>query len=90
VRRGWVYVLTPDEPEFAGRIFDRYRADEVQVHRVPEAQILGHLKAGVRERPSARKAAACRANGKCPCRPGKRRGRPPKQQSQESTVLGHS
>ncbi len=35
----------------------------------------GYLKKGMKERPSARKAASARRNGKAPCRPGKRRGR---------------
>lgn len=47
---------------------------------LPAAQALGRLKAGVKERPSPRKAAACRRNGASPCRPGRRRGRPHKRQ----------
>jgi hypothetical protein len=43
----------------------------------PAAVLLGSRKRGAKERPSARKAAACRRNGNCPVRPGSRpRGAP--------------
>ena len=45
--------------------------------KLPHAVMLGSLKRGKRERPSERKAEACRRNGLCPVRPGSRpRGRP--------------
>ncbi len=73
-----------------GRVFFRWRDDReidpvhvgwaweecVSYFPLPAAQALGKLKAGVKERSSARKAAACRRNGLRPCRPGRRRGRP--------------
>jgi len=49
----------------------------VRLVRNPHAQLLGRRKAGIRERPSAAKAAAARVNGQMPPRPGSRpRGRP--------------
>jgi len=53
-------------------------ADEIELIPVPAAQMLGRLKKGVKEKPSKKKAAACRRNGSMPCRPGCRRGRPRK------------
>lgn len=77
VRRGLVYVLLPDAPEFARQLFDRYRERDVQVYRSPQAALLGSQKRGVRERPSNRKRASARINGAVPPRPGSRpRGRP--------------
>ena len=51
-------------------------ADQVTVYKCPEAQLLGRLKAGCREKPSVRKRFACIQNGRRPCAPGKHRGRP--------------
>jgi len=76
VRRGWVYIVLPDAPEFQGRFFDRYRSEDVQIFRSPEAALLGRRKRGKKERPSKRKAKAARANGCKPCQFGRRRGRP--------------
>lgn len=59
-------------------------ANLVRILRNRDAQLLGALKAGVRERPSEAKAQAARANGKRPCRPGRRRGRPRKSANQTS------
>jgi hypothetical protein len=39
---------------------------------------LGAQKAGRKEQPSQRKREACRRNGRRPCHPGRRRGRPKK------------
>lgn len=51
--------------------------EHVRLVRCAAAQILGRLKAGVRERPSPAKAVAVRVNGCMPPRPGSRpRGRP--------------
>lgn len=53
------------------------RQEAVRLVKNPHAQLLGRRKAGVRERPSAAKAAAARINGRMPPRPGSRpRGRP--------------
>ncbi len=77
VRRGWVYVVLPDTPEYQGRLFDRYPKRDVQIHRSPHAVLLGRLKKGVRERPSLKKQKAARQNGCKPPRRGSRpRGRP--------------
>ncbi len=43
VRRGFVYVLLPDTAEFADRVFERYRAEDVQIYRSPHAALLGRL-----------------------------------------------
>lgn len=51
---------------------------DLKRYRLPSAALLGSLKAGVKERPSETKRAACRANGCRPCRPGRKRGRPRK------------
>ncbi|MCX6923480.1 MAG: hypothetical protein NT154_09775 [Verrucomicrobia bacterium] len=50
---------------------------DIRRYRLPSAALLGRQKAGVVERPSARKRVSCRRNGCRPCAPGKRRGRPP-------------
>ena len=75
VTRGKVIVLRfpCEDAKFLARF------DESEVIRIknPAAVTLGRLKRGVRERPSATKAAAARANGCMPPRPGSRpRGRP--------------
>jgi len=51
-------------------------ADQVKVVPNQSASLLGKLKRGVRERPSAAKARAARENGRRPCRAGRKRGRP--------------
>jgi hypothetical protein len=63
VRRGWVYVALPNTPEHAGRFFDLYRAEDVQIAKDPHATILGSLKAGRKERPSLLKQQTARLNG---------------------------
>jgi hypothetical protein len=74
VLRGKVYIVAP---ESSGRRFTRYNAGEVQRIKNPAAVVLGGLKRGVTEVKSAAKAAAARANGCQPPRPGSRpRGRP--------------
>lgn len=73
IRRGKVFVFAP---EGSGRFFDRYDASEVRRIKNPAAVVMGSLKRGVRERRSALKAAAARANGRQPPRAGRRRGRP--------------
>ncbi len=75
--RSKIFVALPDEPRYADRVFDRYDADQVRRVKMPEAQLLGSLKAGIKERPSLRKQEAARANGRRPVRAGRRpRGRP--------------
>jgi hypothetical protein len=54
------------------------REQDVRLYHHPAAQLLGSLKAGTRERPSALKSATARQNGARPTRPGRRRGRPRK------------
>lgn len=77
IRRGFVFVVLPDRPEFEGRLIERYRAQDVQVYRSPEAALLGSQKRGHNERKSDLKAMTARRNGCQPCRPGSRpRGRP--------------
>ena len=80
-RRGKVvYVREPNmcagDPDEAGRSWGVVPAGAVEVVRNPHAVLLGRLKAGTSERPSALKAAAARANGRLLPRPGRRRGRP--------------
>ena len=50
--------------------------DEITPFKLPAARSLGTMKRGKKERPSLRKLRACRRNGRKPCRPGKKRGRP--------------
>ena len=51
--------------------------NQIALHKSPAAVLLGRLKAGVSERPSAAKSAAARRNGAMLVRPGSRpRGRP--------------
>jgi hypothetical protein len=52
------------------------REKDVRLYRHPAAVALGHLKAGVKEKGSAFKAIAARANGRRPCHVGRKRGRP--------------
>lgn len=49
---------------------------QLRVAKNPAAVLIGSLKRGVREKQSERKAEAARRNGCCPCRPGRKRGRP--------------
>lgn len=56
-----------------------FNTRDLRVYRLPAAIALGSGKRGIRERPSALKAAASRINGCAPARAGSRpRGRPPK------------
>jgi hypothetical protein len=52
------------------------RAASVRLARCEPASILGALKRGCQEVPSALKQAAARLNGLTPCRAGRKRGRP--------------
>lgn len=75
--RGRVLVALPDEPRYADRAFARYGADQVRRVKLPEARLLGSLKAGTKEVFSLRKQEAARANGRQPPKAGSRsRGRP--------------
>jgi hypothetical protein len=62
VRRGQVYVLIPDETKLA-RLFERFHAHEVSIHKSPAACVLGSMKKGRTEVPSLIKQRAARANG---------------------------
>jgi len=46
VRRGFVYVLLPDTPEYQDRVYERYRADEVSIYRSQQAALLGRQPPG--------------------------------------------
>ena len=54
VRRNWVYTLLPDTPEFEDRVFERYRAEDVEIYRSPEAALLGRLPPRAGRRPRGR------------------------------------
>ena len=56
--------------------WDVVDAKQVRLAKDPNAVALGRLKAGVREQKSEAKILTARANGKKPCRPGRRRGAP--------------
>ena len=76
-RRGKVLVFADRRASIVDTRFRAVNAGQLVVCKMPEAVLLGARKAGVRERPSERKRAACRCNGACPVRPGSRpRGRP--------------
>lgn len=81
VLRNKVFVALPDEPRYADRVFERYDADQVRRVKLPEARLLGSLKAGTEEVFSLRKQEAARANGRLPPRAGRRRGRPSRHQT---------
>jgi hypothetical protein len=51
---------------------------QLRRYKLPSAVLLGGQKRGKKERQSRRKQDACRRNGRRPCGPGKRRGRPRK------------
>lgn len=59
VRRGFVYAVLPDTPEFQDRVFTRYRAEDVEIYRSPHAALLGSLppRAGNRPRGRPRKSS---------------------------------
>ncbi len=74
VRRGKVLVIAPGGDD---RVVGMFHSIDVVRVKNPEAVLLGSLKRGVRERPSAAKAEVARRNGCLPPRPGSRpRGRP--------------
>jgi hypothetical protein len=54
VRRGWVYVVLPDTPEYEGRVFERYPAQDVQIYRSPHAALLGRQPPKPGNRPRGR------------------------------------
>src|SRR5262249_48114635 len=65
---------------------DLFRANEVRVFRLPAARLLGSLKRGVSEVQSEKKRRACQRNGRRACKPGRQRGRPPKQATPAGTI----
>lgn len=76
-RRGVVYVFADERPSITSSRFLKMHEQHVALLKLPEAVLLGARKRGRREQPSERKAAACKANGARPVRPGSRpRGRP--------------
>jgi hypothetical protein len=81
VNRGRVVLIASDEDieHFSlQRFFDLFwKSKDVRFLKNQAAALLGKMKCGVREKPSAAKQEAARRNGTMPCRPGKRRGRPP-------------
>ena len=58
-----------------------WRSEEVKIAKHPAAVLLGKRKRGIVERPSEAKQRAARQNGVRPCRPGRHRGRPARNQS---------
>lgn len=78
VQRGLALVKWTDPQWLEGERHLVLPVSELNVYKNPAASWLGRLKFGVKERPSAAKAAAAKRNGSKPCRPGKKRGRPPK------------
>jgi hypothetical protein len=62
VRRNLAYLLLPDTPEFEGEVFRRYRAEDVQIYRSPDAALLGRLPARPGSRPRGRPRAAVNAH----------------------------
>jgi hypothetical protein len=77
VLRGQVVARWDDPKCLLGVRFGLFKTPDVQRLRHPAAVLMGKSKAGITERPSERKAAAARINGRMPTRPGRRRGRPP-------------
>ncbi len=75
VRRGKIYVIFPEDG--TANCAYRFDADEVEIYRSPEAQLLARQKTGVQEKRSECKRRSCQKNGRAPVRPGNRpRGRP--------------
>ncbi len=88
-RQAWVlfarhqkvmFTAEPDGPigpvDGIGTSWGMVAASAVQIIKNEHAVTLGKRKAGVKETPSPRKAAAARRNGLKPCRAGQRCGRP--------------
>lgn len=74
---GFVCVRTARVDPVDGPVHEYLPAILLRRYRLPEAVLLGSMKRGKRERPSAAKAAASRYNGKLPPRAHSRpRGRP--------------
>ena len=78
-KAAYVCVRTCAFDREIGAIHEYLPATALKPYRLPEAVLLGSMKRGVKEVPSAVKAASSRSNGKLPPRPGSRpRGRPRK------------
>ena len=77
LRRGVAFVVHHEERTLSGRL-RRYPVSTLTIPQNRAAALLGALKRGVKEHPSAAKAASSRRNGSMPCAAGKRRGRPRK------------
>ena len=77
VQGGYACVKTSKVDPEDGPIHDYMAVTRLRRYKLPEAVLLGQMKRGVKEVPSALKAMTSRANGKLPPRPGSRpRGRP--------------
>ena len=77
VQRGMACIRTSEIDPVDGPIHTYCPVTALRRFKLPEARLLGRLKAGVKEVRSPRKAAASRTNAFLPPRPGKRRrGRP--------------
>ena len=76
-RRGAAMVAWQDDFAIKPERVGGCRTDDLRRYKVPAAVILGGLKKGRKERPSAKKGRCARGNGCRPVRPGSRpRGRP--------------
>lgn len=77
VEGGYACIRTAKADRQDGAIHDYMAVTRLRRYKLPEAVLLGQMKRGVKEVPSAVKAASSRSNGKLPPRPGSRpRGRP--------------
>jgi hypothetical protein len=77
VQAGCACVRTAKVDPEDGAIHDYMAVTRLRRYKLPEAVLLGQMKRGVKEAPSAVKAASSRSNGKLPPKPGSRpRGRP--------------
>src|SRR5947207_1058122 len=76
-RRGAAFVVWRDEFALNPEQHAALWVEDLRRFKSPAAVLLGSLKKGVVEKPSARKAQIVRLNGSRPVRPGSRpRGRP--------------
>jgi hypothetical protein len=76
VLRGAALVWRPAPFAVGEQLLEKYTIDQLRLYKMPSAVVLGRRKRGKKERPSELKARTARKNGRCPCRPGRQRGRP--------------
>jgi hypothetical protein len=81
VIRGTALVSVPDLTKLTGKQEHVVPATNLTVLPNPAAAILGRMKRGKREKPSAAKKATAIKNGRMPCRAGRNRGRPTRRSS---------